>query len=360
MKPRISPLQYTILVANFTLAATLISLPQAIVQIGQQNAWVIPIIVFPLFLVMYLLLLGKKTINTKKLHKMFNGNKSNLMIKLFIAVMSLFLILIFIRDLRALIDFISVSLLPETPIEVICVLSIITLVYISWAGLEVIARITVVLFIIFAGIVLFVPLFLANEFQISNIQPILGSGSFSSILGSTYLILPWIGEGIILFVLLMYVTPFEKSRKASIIGIAIGLLVLFVLLLSEIAVLGTGIVMVSTYPNYQLIQQINITDFLDRLDLVIVTFWVPTIFCKLALSLYCIHNMLGNFTKQNTSVLIVPISIILGVLSINLFENNIHHLEFSFYTWATLGLLFEAVIIVLYLLISKIKLKVDT
>ena len=361
MKPRISPFELTILMANFAMAATLISLPQALVQVGQQNTWMVPIIVFPLFLAIIILLLRKKAVSQEKFQRIFDINKSKFISKAFVAVLSLFLILIFIRDLRALIDFVSVSLLSRTPIEVICVLSVVTLVYITWSGIEVIARMTVVLFLVFAGIVFCLPLLLANEFQISNIQPVLGADALPSILQSTYLILPWIGEVIILLVFLMYVNPFEKSRKASIIGVSLGLLVLFVLLLSEIAVLGTGIIMVSTFPNYQLIQQINITDFLDRLDLVIVIFWIPTLFCKLALSLYCVNKTVCYFTKQqSTNVFILPISIILGVLSIILFKNNIHHLEFSFFTWATLGILFELIIIFMFLFITRFHLKVKT
>ncbi|MDV2687735.1 GerAB/ArcD/ProY family transporter, partial [Alkalihalophilus lindianensis] len=77
-------------------------------------------------------------------------------------------------------------------------------------------------------------------------------------------------------------TPLKAARKAVITGTALGLFLFFLILFLAIVVLGTKIVREATYPSYILVQQINLTDFLDRLDLVIVAVWLPAFFSKLA------------------------------------------------------------------------------
>ncbi|MBD8067968.1 GerAB/ArcD/ProY family transporter [Bacillus sp. PS06] len=349
MKPQISPFQYSILIANFLFTGTLISLPQVLVQIAEQNAWMVPFISYPIIILIIFLGIGRSRKLKNKISTEI-GNSSPYMEKIFGIFMLLFLSLAFIRDVRALADFVVSSLLPSTPIEILTVLSVLTVIYIVHNGLEVITRITVIQFIVLATVIILLPFMLSNEIEFNNLQPILGSSAFPSLFQSSYLLIAWLGEVVIVFLLIPYIKPIKHIKKISILGALFAMILLFILLILELAVLGADITKVSTFPNYQLIQQINITDFLDRLDLIIVTVWAPTLFCKIALTLYCINKSLSYIKGSESSHLVLPMGLFLGTLAILLFKNNIQLLEFSFYTWATIGLFLEICIVGIFIL----------
>jgi spore germination protein len=345
MKTSISQSQLTMLVGNFIFAGTLISVPQVLVQKAEQNTWMVPFIVLPVFVLLLLLAIGKKN----QLQRIVGETKFE---KIFGFLFGVYLAVAFIRDIRAFTDFVVTSLLPSTPIEVLMALSVLTIVYMSYAGIEVIARVTVIQFVVFAAIILFMPLLLLNEISLENVQPIFGMGSVKSLVQSSFLLFGWFGEVIVILLLLFHVNKKEGIRKSGVNGMIASTVLLVILIFMSLTVLGADIVKVSTFPNYQLIQQINITDFLDRLDLVIVTVWAPTLICKMALSLYCINISFG-IAKGKDANFILPMGLFLGVFSIVLFKSNVQHLEFAFFSWPIIGLLFEVLLIGLFMLIRK-------
>lgn len=353
MTQRISNLQLILLVANFIFSAFVISLPQIIVHVGGQNAWLVPVILFPVFWLIVYLLFGKRK-NLESITDLFGiGKKSRGVEKIFILVFFFFVLLAFLGDLRATLDFIASVLLPSTPLDILMILSIFIIVYISMAGLEVISRINALHFFILMVIVLSLPLDLLNEWQPGNLKPLPRLSNVLDVIKSAYFTFSWLGEMVLFLIIVGSVNPLKEARKAVISGTALGFLLVFIILFLQIMVLGTNIVKETTYPTYILIQQINITDFLDRLDLVLVSVWIPAIFAKLAYMLYAINYCLGFFYKSNTNKFLFPISIMLGYLSLLLFKNSMEHTHFSFYSWTSLGLGLEVLLILLFLFVRR-------
>ncbi|MRG87610.1 GerAB/ArcD/ProY family transporter [Salinibacillus xinjiangensis] len=348
MKQFISPFQLAILVANFIFAAALITLPQILTQISIQNTWIVPFLVYPIVVVLLLIGFGRGNI----LQSSFLTNHRSSLHHLFYITIGLFLVIVYIRDLRAFIDFTSRALLPTTPIEVIAILVSVVLLYISSTGIEVVTRITVIQFIMLSATILSLPFMLLNEIELSHIMPILGTDTVENLSKSSFELLPWMGESLIFFFLLGNVAAKKGVKRAIIIGVSIGFFLLFLLIITSIAVLGENIVSKSIYPNFIMIQQINITDFLDRLDLIIVILWMPVLLSKLALTLYCIHRAFFNPNGGTTSnLLMTPLSLLLAVLAIILFENNTVHLEFTFLTWTIIGIVMEFLLLILVLIL---------
>ncbi|MCM3765515.1 spore germination protein [Neobacillus niacini] len=353
MTQRISNLQLILLVANFIFSAFVISLPQIIVHVSGQNSWLVPIILFPVFWLVVYVLIGKRR-NIDHVKDLFAiGKKSRGMEKVFILVFFLFVSIAFLADLRALLDFIASVLLPSTPLDILMILTIFIIIYISMAGLEVISRINSIHFFILVITVLSLPLLLLNEWQPGNLKPLPSISNIMDIIKSAYFISSWLGEMILFLIIIASVNPLKQARKAVISGTALGFLLVFIVLFMEIIVLGTNIVMETTYPTYILIQQINITDFLDRLDLVLVSVWIPCMVTKLAYMLYAINYCLGFFYKSNTNKFLFPIAFIFGYLSLLLFKNSMEHTHFSFYSWASLGLGLEVLLILLFLFVRR-------
>ncbi|WP_160722872.1 GerAB/ArcD/ProY family transporter [Bacillus sp. USDA818B3_A] len=354
MKQKLSELQLSLLIANLIFAGPVISLPQIILQQGDQNSWVVPIIIYPILLAFIFIIFGKNK-NTEWLQHVFLvGRKSKWIEKGFILLFLLFAIFTLVRDLRGMSDFVATVLLPTTPNDIIMVLTILVTAYIAISGIEVVARITSIHFFILFVIVAMLPLLLMNEWDFGNLQPLLGWDSIPAILRALYVTFSWMGEIFFFLIIISNLNPPRHARRAVIIGAGLGLFLFLVVMLSALAVLGANIIRESTYPSLMLIQQINITDFLDRLDLFITVAWLPTLVTKVAFLLYAINHCYSYIYKGNTNKFLFPISLIIGYLSILMFKNTMDLLRFSFYTWNLVGLLLEFLLVVMFLFVRRI------
>lgn len=260
---------------------------------------------------------------------------------------------VLIRDLTIITGFIEATLLPLTPVYVITILVIACSLYISWAGIEVIARYNEICFLIFLGVVLFIPISLINSLAIENFEPVLGLETIPSVFQSAYLGLAWVGEIIIVFLIIGMVNPLKNVKKAIFLGGAIGIGMLFILIFSGIAVLGAEILRYTTYPTYTLVQQIRITEFLDRLDFFLVSLYFPAVFSKFALFFFGLQRAFNLFSGMNTKYTFIPLSIMIGVLANVLFENKGEKLEFQIHTWATMGLVIELMIVIVMIFVIR-------
>ncbi|WP_231687967.1 endospore germination permease [Bacillus sp. FJAT-27251] len=352
MPVKIAPYQLSFLVANFIFTGTLISLPQSLAELANQNSWMAPLPGF-IFMAVFISLIIGGTEQLAKFSKKFLAGKRSIIEKAFLIAFGVLFAFTFIRDVRGLVDFVATVLLPTTPIDVLSILATLIIIYVAGSGLEVITRVTAIHFTLLAAIVIFLPFMLLNEINLANFQPVFTSTFMMGLSKSSFVLFSWIGEGVFILLLLGNVNNVKKARRAALKGFAVGMGLLSILLALMISVLGVDIVAASTYPAHQMVQQINLTDFLDRLDLIIVTVWIPTFMSKIALDLYMVNRCLTGGRDQDINVIIIPLGLTLGLLSILMFHNNMEHFHFSFYTWAGLGLGIQLLIGFLFLLRRK-------
>ncbi len=335
------------------ISASLITLPQFMVDLSLHNTWVVPIF---LFVVVYgMMFFGlSKLEKVPKSERHFSSDSKK--VKTLACLFILFFAHVLIRDIRILLGFISTTLIPLTPKYVIIILLIGTVLYLAMSGIEVIARFTELYYFLFIGVILFIPLSLGTQISVENFEPMVGLKVIPSLLQSSYIGLAWMGEAVAVIMIIWLTSPKEGTRKAVFWGIGFGITMLFILIFSQIAVLGSEIVRYSTYPSYTLVQQIRLTEFLDRLDFVLVAFYFPTVFAKMSFFLYGLHRSLTMLNNKMTNITMVPLAIIMGVLAVTLFENVGDTTEFSIFTWASLGLILELLILALTFMIIRTKL----
>ena len=347
MKVNISNLQITILAANFIFAATLVTTPQALIDLSMQNTWLVPLLLFVfLFVFIQFTFLGFKKI--KNYNQLWNS-------KYFLAkgtalLVLLLLVHILVRDLRMITAFTSHVLLPLTPQFVITMLFIFTIMYIAWAGMEVVARFTELYGLYLIGVILFTPLALLTQMEFARFQPVLGLQYIPSLLQSAYVGFAWVGELIALIIVITMVKPIADAKRSLIIGAGLGMFLLTLIIFSQISVFGAEIVRFSIFPSYQLAQQVRVTEFLDRLDLVLVAFYYPAIFAKMTFSLYGIQRCVEIIFNKETKLILIPIGLLMGILSIAVFDNMVQEYDFGIYIWASLGLLLEVFIGMMFIL----------
>jgi len=349
---RISRRQLVLLGAGYMFDATLISLPSQMIETAHQDAWMgYPIALVVVIGAMWLFIQTVKRFPEQNLLEALTERIPRLG-RVIITLGMLFYFMIFVRDLRMVVDFINIALLPRTPLYVIGLLILLSIVPFVRSGIEVLARVNFLFFAVLVLAVLTIPLMTLKEFNPEEFKPVLEEGLIPG-LKSAWLAFPYLGEVLVLpFLFSTRRLSFKTSVTACLLGT--GLLLLLIVL--NITVVGVEISSRFTYPNHELIRQIRLTDFLDRFDLIIVSIWLPAVICKIGLSLYIlssgIHQILPRVTRQ---LLVAPLGFLGLACSFAFFHNAIEPTHLT-YVWPIVTLFYFVVVpALLYLFVHPKK-----
>jgi spore germination protein KB len=208
--------------------------------------------------------------------------------------------LILIRDLSVFSDFMNTTLLIRTPSEIIVYLLIFVIIYYARSSVEVAARVNDILFPLFFGLLFSLPLALANVSAFDRMEPVLGSG-ISSIVKGNIMATGWYGDILVAGAFLHTVANARQLYAGLRNGVMVTMLGLTILLFMSINVLGVSVAGRTLYPSYTLVQQVQITDFLDRTELFMFSLWLPAFLIKGVFIVQASLRCLVSFTRTNKS-----------------------------------------------------------
>lgn len=254
--------------------------------------------------------------------------------------------MILMRDLWVFGKFIGTILLPQTPGEIIVLLFMLLLMFYGRTSVEVIARVNDLFFPIFFLLVLLLPFMLSNELDPQLIQPILTVPAihfwYSSILG-----IGWFGDIFVIGAFMHTMWSTKQVRSSIRHGALMGLLLLTIFQFLQVIVLGPNIPGNMIYPSYTLIQQIHITDFLDRIDLFILSIWFPVTACKVILIyLAFLTGVASLLKKRDYTLLNSPLSLVLLITTTLAFKSTTEVFSFGNYSSPVLVLSYQPVLMI--------------
>lgn len=236
---------------------------------------------------------------------------------------------ILIRDTRIFVDFMNTTLLPRTPSEIITYLLIIVLIYYGRTSIEVAVRVNDFVYPMFLIVMFVLPLLLANEYSFQRIEPLLGQG-FRSIIASNLLSMGWFADVLIVGAFLGMISNAKQMMTSMRHGILFASLGLTVVLFSIIAVLGSRIGGRFIYPTYMLVEQIHITDFLDRMELLLFSIWLPAFMIKMIIIFIALQIGVAQLCGQRDyTVLARPIGWFILLTTLAGFNNVAEVINFG-------------------------------
>lgn len=321
------------LTASLLTGGGIVSIQHDLVRIARMDAWFTYIL--PTLYVALIAYAFYKLTQRFPGRNIFEINKI-VMGKAFGVLFNLILIfhfwLMLIRDVRSFCKFMGTILLPNTPEEIVLLVLVLLVMYFGRTSIEVIARVNDIFFPCFALTILCLPLFLSNELDKSLVEPIL-AGDTINVLYGNMLSLGWYGDIFIAGAFLHTISQIKQVRSALRHGAILSSMFLGIFLLMEVLVFGPGITENLIYPNYNLVQQIHITDFLDRMDLPILSIWAPTLFCKDILIYLALLTGIASFVKQRDySTLNTPVGFFVLLTSMLAFKNTTEVFSFGNYS----------------------------
>ncbi|MEC0184342.1 endospore germination permease [Paenibacillus peoriae] len=268
--------------------------------------------------------------------------------RMLLAMYLILFLILFARDLRIITDLVEVVLLPMTPIVVISLIMLLTLVFMAKGGIRTI--IGMVEFTVPALIMtlLSMPLFFGHALDFSAMRPF-SHPDIGGIVKGSWRMLGYMAD---LMILPFIISGRSYNGRSVWLGHLVGTFFMIMIVMLEELVIGVPILTRLFYPTYELARQLQLTDFLDRFDLFVAAMTVPTLLTKIGVDLYVISLTVKRmFAHTSGSLMVWPMGLLGYVCSFMLFSNIVQIYNFS-REWTLVMIVFFVVMpFVLWLLL---------
>lgn len=285
------------------------------------SAFLVVILAVPMYYIYFYPLKSFKNKDIFQIHDIIYGEKVGFIISL---IYILTVGLVFVVSFARYSVFVKTVALEKTPILIIAIFMIITVIYACVCGFETVARFSeiviylIVIFLVFTLVVAY------STVNTENLQPILESGiqpvfkGMFSIFASPYL------ESFALISLFSNVYDRNKVPKVLVVSTVISALVIGVAFLRNLLILGNEATQSFYYPSYQAISLITFGSFFQRQEVTVsATFLIADIIRLSVFSIFItkgINYFLRKRELVRTSVVII---IGLGLVSVYFLGNTI-------------------------------------
>lgn len=252
------------------------------------------------------------------------------------------------RDLREGGDLMTSSVLDATPVIAINVVMIASIGYVLSKGIEVLARTGQIFLsiLIILGIISSFLLVFAGIIDLKRLLPVLGNGWGPVVATTLKQTIQFPHEEVVCFTMVLpYLNRKKTGIRAGIAAVLLSSCLLSYTTAINIAVLGADIAARSTFPLLNTISLINIGEFIQRLDVIVVLTLITGDFFKVAIFYYAaVMSIADLFGIEDYRKLVHPTGIIILLVSTMLSGNFAEQIEEGDILLYTMFMLFGAIL----------------
>ncbi|MBD1381768.1 GerAB/ArcD/ProY family transporter [Metabacillus arenae] len=235
------------------------------------------------------------------------------------------------RNLRDFGDLLLSSTMTETPLLAINILMVLTICYVLYLGVEVIGRtaeVFIVILIIF-GFTGNLFVYFSGNIDFNHLQPFLENG-WKPILTTAFPLVTYFpfSEMFVFTMLLPYLNQTKLVNKVWLSALISSGLILSYTTSLNIAVLSVEEVERTTFPLLSTIRKVNLFEFLQRLDALVVFTFLITMFFKIAIYFYgAVIGIADLFKLKKYQHSLLPAGVILTFLSMTIASDFSEHIQ---------------------------------
>lgn len=323
-KRRISSIQMGMMMYLTIIATAILTVPSITAKYAKKDLWLSPIWASIIgFITVIIVIQLSKRFPRQSFFQICEHTIGTLTTKLLGLLYFSFFLIASGQITRTYAEFIKLFYI-KTPVSVIMITMLLLSAFTVIAGIEVIGRVAQIFFPIFVFSVFIIIFLLLPQLEPSNIFPILENGLLPSLKGA---MIPqvWFGE---LF-LIVFLLPSLSDSKGMKWGILTVLFILVTFIITNITVLF--ILNQNTefyiYPFLSATQLVNLGDFIESIDPIIIAIWILGTFIKITVFYYVTILTMAQWLKLSDYKPIVwPIGILIVEVSLwgvpNLMVNN--------------------------------------
>ncbi|WP_017755329.1 GerAB/ArcD/ProY family transporter [Calidifontibacillus oryziterrae] len=356
-KGRISPLELSVLIIFFTIG-TILAIPSVQTAKANQDAWLSSLIgIFVCVGLAYFYWICAKPMGratySQYLEKVYG--------KIVGKIISLTYVFFWFIGATTLTNqfgkFITTQMLVGTPIEVVSLLLTLLIIFAVKAGLEVIARTGELLIPWFMILFFALVIFLIPQIDLERLSP-LYEASFQQQFSATMDFIATAGFPLIAFLMFFpgNMNVPDKSKWNLIAGVFVGAFIVGVFVFLCIVVLGATTTARQMYTSYVLAKSVSLFDIIERIEAVMASMWILTIFFKTAIYFYsCVVCFADVLNVKQYRFLAIPIGILTLLYSTIVYPNVAYMSQWYERYWVPYSLIMGFIIPLLTLIIDKMK-----
>ena len=256
-------------------------------------------------------------------------------------------------------NFIGSQYLHRTPTLLIGFCGATCIIYLLNNDIYTILRTLFILFIIGLSLYIFGSIGLINQFKMDNLKPFFENGLSNPLIAGfktiCYNIFP------LFFITIFPKNSIENSNKLTktiLKSYFLGGSIMFFIILLTIGIFGPKLSELFQYTAYQLLKNISLFGFIDRIESIISIRWILYIVGFSVIASYFINTILNNMIKINKKVNIFlnfVLVISATILSEMIFNNHIDKQIFTSNILPFLSLISYFIIPIIILISSKLK-----
>ncbi|MCM3654410.1 endospore germination permease [Metabacillus litoralis] len=264
-----------------------------------------------------------------------------------------------IDNIRSFGELLLSSTMPKTPLLALIILFVLVICYVLYLGIEVLGRTAEVFIVILIllGLAGNFLVYASGNVDLHNLQPFLENG-WKPILTTALLEtsnFPF-GQMVVFIMLLPYLNRPESVKKVWLSALISSGLVLSYTISLNIAVLGVEEVERSTFPLLSTIGKVNLLEFIQRMDVIVVLTLLITVFFKASIFFYVtLIGIVDLFKLKNYQQSILPVGCILIFGSMVWAPNFAEHIEKGKYFDRYINVYFHIIIPLLMLIVTLIR-----
>ncbi len=168
-------------------------------------------------------------------------------------------------------------------------------------------------------------------------------------------------ELVVMLMFYPFVNKIKGRTNGFISGILIGGAILFMTTFGSIAVLGVTLTSNQLFPAYTLAKNISIGHFLERVEGILISIWVLSIFVKIVITFHAsLIGFVQIFKLKDEKPLIAPLALGMIVLSIMCYPNTIFISDYLSKNWGPFSLIFALFLPLLLLIASLFRKRLKT
>lgn len=251
-------------------------------------------------------------------------------------------------------DFFLTYFFPETPVIVIMIMFAFICAWAVRAGIEVLARMSVILVLVTFLIVLITLIFLLKEMKFSNFLPIFDIPIHDFIQGTNIMMAIPFNEVYVFLMVIPYANKMKQVKSSVIYGLIFGGITFLLVSIRNISVLGP-IADIVLSPSMETVRLIDIGEIIERLEALVGISLLVTIFLKVSVFYYATVLGIAQLLKLRSYV---PLVIPVGIIGISLALTNQSSVQFTYSAMNTYPIFvipFYIVLPLMSLLIAKIR-----
>ena len=194
------------------------------------------------------------------------------------------------------------------------------IIYINIKGIETISRTAFIILIINIFLFIIAVFGLIGKFDISNLKPMLEFGLKNSVKGSIYILLLNILPSVVLLIIPKNtLVDYKKTSTCILISYIFSIILILLTILLTLGNLGIELSSLYLFPEYVVLKRINLFNFIDRIENIIVIQWIFGLFLNVSFIIYFITN---TIKKNNNKIITYLIAFILLFISNYVFKNT--------------------------------------